>query len=44
MEEEENGLCKKEVERLLAAISFHIIQAVPFVYGLNHLNIAQKGA
>jgi SAM-dependent methyltransferase len=42
-EEEENGLWKKEVERLLAGNGFRIIQTVPFVYGLNRLYIAQKG-
>jgi SAM-dependent methyltransferase len=41
-EEEQNGLWKKEVERLLAGNGFHIIQTVPFVFGLNRLYIAQK--
>jgi len=41
-EEEENGLWKKEVERLLDGNGFHIIQTVPFVFGLNRLYIAQK--
>ena len=43
-EEEENGLWKKEVERLLAGNGFRIIQTIPFVFGLNHLYIAQKDA
>jgi ubiquinone/menaquinone biosynthesis C-methylase UbiE len=42
-EEEENGLWKRDVERLLADSGFHIIQTVPFVFGLNRLYIAQKG-
>jgi len=41
-EEEENGLWKKEVERLLDGNGFRIIQTVPFVFGLNRLYIAQK--
>ena len=41
-EEEENGLWKKEVEQLLAGNGFRIIQTIPFVFGLNHLSIAQK--
>jgi ubiquinone/menaquinone biosynthesis C-methylase UbiE len=41
-EEEENGLWKKEVERLLDGNGFYIIQTVPFVFGLNRLYIAQK--
>jgi len=43
-EEEQNGLWKREVERLLAENGFRIIQAVPFVFGLNRLYIAQKDA
>jgi SAM-dependent methyltransferase len=43
-EEEENGLWKKEVERLLAGNGFRIIETVPFVFGLNNLYIAQKDA
>jgi SAM-dependent methyltransferase len=43
-EEEVNGLWNKEVERLLVGNGFSIIQTVPFVFGLNHLYIAQKDA
>lgn len=43
-EEEQNGLWKREVERLLAENGFRITQTVPFVFGLNRLYIAQKDA
>jgi hypothetical protein len=43
-EEEEYGLWKKDVERLLVGSDFRIVQTVPFVFGLNCLYIAQKDA
>jgi ubiquinone/menaquinone biosynthesis C-methylase UbiE len=43
-EEEQNGLWKREVERLLAENGFRITQTVPFVFSLNRLYIAQKDA
>jgi SAM-dependent methyltransferase len=43
-EEEENGLWKKDVERLLVGSGFRIVQTIPFVFGLNRLYIAQRDA
>jgi len=40
--EEDNGLWGGEVKRLVAENGFCISQTVPFVFGLNHLYIAQK--